>query len=163
VPSLICRLLDASHVDAGFGVESDCAQGVTARYNCAGAASSVAKAEALWFQVRQGAGLTTRNEGKPLMNKLLATLIAGFFAAGAFAQATPATPATPAKPATPAVAATPAVPAQADAKAEVKAETKAAKGDKKAQKKASQDVKKDAKAEVKAETAKVEKKAAEAK
>jgi hypothetical protein len=40
------------------------------------------------------------------MNKVLATLIAGLFAAGAYAQ-TPA--ATPAKPATPAVAAAPAV------------------------------------------------------
>ena len=82
------------------------------------------------------------------MNKLLATLIAGFFAAGAFAQATPATPA---KPATPAVAATPAAPAQADAKADVKADAKAAKAEKKEHKKAAKEAKKETKADAKAE------------
>ena len=57
------------------------------------------------------------------MNNILAALIAGLGAAGAFAQAS-APAATPAKPAAPAVAATPAAPA---AKAEAKAEAKPAK------------------------------------
>jgi len=78
------------------------------------------------------------------MNKLLATLIAGFLAAGAFAQTAPATPA---KPAAPAVAAAPAAPAVAAAPAApAKAEMKAAK-----------EVKKDGKPEVKAEVAKADK------
>jgi hypothetical protein len=69
-----------------------------------------------------------RDEGITLMNKLLATLIAGFFAAGAFAQAPAATTA----PATPAAVA----PAKADAKTEAKVDAKAAKADVKAEAKA---------------------------
>ena len=57
------------------------------------------------------------------MNKLLATLIAGFFAAGAFAQA----PAAPATAAAPAAAVAPAAKAEVkDAKAEAKAQYEAA-------------------------------------
>jgi hypothetical protein len=76
------------------------------------------------------------------MSKLIAALVAGLFAAGAFAQA--AAPAAPAaKPAAPAAAAAPAAPAAAAApaapaaKAEMKKEDKAAmKSEKKVAKKA---------------------------
>jgi hypothetical protein len=57
------------------------------------------------------------------MSKLIATLVAGLFAASVYAQATPAAPAKPATPAAPAAAA-PAAPAAAApaAKAEAKKE-----------------------------------------
>mgnify|MGYP006898277414 CR=1 FL=1 len=89
------------------------------------------------------------------MNKLLATLVAGFFAVGAFAQAPAGAPVVATKPA---ALAAPAKVETKDAKADVKAEAKA-------------DVKADAKADVKAtakakaeknEVAKAEKKAAKA-
>lgn len=60
------------------------------------------------------------------MSKLLSVLVAGLFAAGAFAQTpAPAAPAAPVKPAVAAAttAATPATPATPAAKAEAKAET----------------------------------------
>ncbi|MDD2919333.1 hypothetical protein [Rhodoferax sp.] len=89
------------------------------------------------------------------MNKLLAALVAGLFAAGAFAQAAaPAAPATPAvkaapaaAPATPAVKATPAAPASA-AKAEAAPAAKASAAAKPAKK-----AKKAKKATVKASAA----------
>jgi hypothetical protein len=83
-----------------------------------------------------------RNEGLTLMNKLLATLIAGFFAVGAFAQAPAASP----SPAAPAAVVTPA-------KAEAKADQKTIKADAKAQAKAAK-----VKAKADAKAAKDEKK-----
>jgi hypothetical protein len=87
-----------------------------------------------------------RNEGITLMNKLLATLIAGFFAAGAFAQAPAASPA-------PTAPAAVVAPAKTDAKADVKVDQKAAKADAKAEAKAAK-----LKAKADAKAAKAEKK-----
>jgi hypothetical protein len=93
------------------------------------------------FPHAAGGILENISEEIPTMNKLLATLVAGLFAAAAFAQATPATPATPAAPAV-----------KAEVKAE-KAEAKVTK--KKAAKKVvkKKAAKKVAKAEVKKEEA----------
>jgi hypothetical protein len=81
------------------------------------------------------------------MNKLLATLVAGFFAVGAFAQAPAGAPVVATKPA---ALAAPAKVETKDAKADLKADAKA-------------DVKASAKAKAeKSEVAKAEKKAAKA-
>lgn len=92
------------------------------------------------------------------MNKLLATLVAGFFAVGAFAQAPSAAPVVATKPA---ALAAPAKVETKDVKAEAKADVKAeAKADAKAAAKVKAEKKDAAKAEKKA--VKEEKKAAKA-